>query len=449
MPLSGAFLGRVTEFLGPRYVLSGVDRGPYLVGGRTPEGVVFPGSVEEVAHVLALATEARVSVAPWGGGTKMALGTPPRELGIVLGLSRLNRLVEHEPGDLTATAQAGMPLGTFQAALAEKGQWLSLDPGYADRATLGGVIATNAAGPRRHLYGTARDLVIGITVVTGEGRIVRGGGRVVKNVAGYDLPKLFIGSLGTLGVIVELTVKLRPLPEDDRALWANFPSLEAAADAVRALMTADLIPHSLELLDPHGSDGLSRALGRSMATGASLLVGFDGLAETVAWQLEEAERLCLKGGMTDRGGLAVADQLRAWDFVRHFPRDLFPEAAVAVKVGILPTQIVQFMEQAAGAAGRRQLRAAFSAHASLGIVAGALAALSPSEVRDAVACLREWREVAGGLGGHLVVESAPLAVKEEVAVWDPPGPAFRIMERLKAQLDPAGILNPGRFIGGL
>jgi glycolate oxidase FAD binding subunit len=186
-----------------------------------------------------------------------------------------------------------------------------------------------------------------------------------------------------------------------------------------------------------------------MEDGAALLVGFDGLNDAVAWQLQEADRLCQKAGRLRKEELAGRDQERAWEFVRHFPREVFPEAALAIKVGVLPSQCVQFIEQAAKAAEGRGLRAAFSAHAPLGLILAALAASPSTETRAQVACLSEWRKLAGGLDGHLLVESAPLAIKEEIAVWDPPGPAFRIMERLKAQLDPYGILNPGRFVGSL
>src|SRR3989304_1046329 len=164
----------------------------------------------------------------------MALGSPPAHPGLVLGLRRLSGLLEHEPGDLTATVEAGMTLGTFQAELSRRGQWLSLDPPQAARATLGGILASNASGPRRHLYGTARDLLIGITMVLADGAIVRGGGKVVKNVAGYDLPKLAVGSFGTLGVIVEATVKLRPRPDCDRLLVARFSPLPPAGAGARA-----------------------------------------------------------------------------------------------------------------------------------------------------------------------------------------------------------------------
>ena len=203
--------------------------------------------------MVALAAESGIPLIPWGGGTAATVGTPAATTGIVLGLGRLDRFVEHEPGDLTATVQAGMTFARFQAALRERGQWLSLDPPDADRATVGGVVAANASGPRRHLYGTARDQLIGVTVVTADGALVRGGGKVVKNVAGYDLPKLFVGSFGTLGIIVELTVRLRPVPEAERWVCVRFDRLKDAGAAVRAIMGSDLIPTAVELLDGDAS----------------------------------------------------------------------------------------------------------------------------------------------------------------------------------------------------
>ena len=252
-------IDRLSTLVGASHVLTGVDCSPFAVDGRTPEAVVLPGSKEEVAAVLAVAGEAEIPVTPWGGGTKMGIGSPPARPGLVLSLRRLDRLLEHEPGDLTATAQAGMGLTAFQAALGARGQWLSLDPPYADRATLGGILATSAAGPRRHLYGTARDLLIGLTLVLADGAVVRGGGKVVKNVAGYDLPKLAIGSFGTLGVIVDATFKLRPRPEADRLAVIGFERLKDAGQAARAVMGSDLIPSAVELLDREALGALGGA----------------------------------------------------------------------------------------------------------------------------------------------------------------------------------------------
>ena len=209
-------LDKLRGLVGAPHVLGGVECSPYVLEGRTPEAVVFPGCKEEICAILALAGEEGIPVTPWGGGTKLGIGLPPSRVGLVLGLRRLDRILEHEPGDLTATVEAGITLGALQARLGKRGQWLSLDPACPDRATVGGILASDASGPRRHLYGTARDLLIGLTVVSAEGAIVRGGGKVVKNVAGYDLPKLYIGSFGTLGVLVEATIRLRPRPDEDR-----------------------------------------------------------------------------------------------------------------------------------------------------------------------------------------------------------------------------------------
>ena len=274
---------RLASLVGDRHVLTGVECSPYVLEGRTPEAVVFPGSREEVGGVLVAAAGAGVPVTPWGGGTRISVGMPPARPGIVLSLKRLDRLVEHEPADLTATAEAGMTLAAFQAALGQRGQWLSLDPPNAREGTLGGILASNASGPRRHLYGTARDLLIGLTMVLADGSIVRGGGKVVKNVAGYDLPKLAIGSFGTLGVIVEATVKLRPRPDTDRLVVAWFERVKDAGAGARAIMASDLIPSALELADAEAV----RALALGGREGAALLVGLDGLPEQVAWQSTE------------------------------------------------------------------------------------------------------------------------------------------------------------------
>ena len=184
--------------------------------------------------------------------------TPARP-GLVLSLKRLDRLLEHEPGDLTATAEAGLTFGAFQEALGRRGQWLSLDPPNARQGTLGGILASNASGPRRHLYGTMRDLLIGLTMVLADGSIVRGGGKVVKNVAGYDLPKLAIGSFGTLGVLVEATFKLRPRPDTDRLAVARF---ERVKDAGGGGAGPDGVgPHSLRAR-PRGPGSAARARAR-------------------------------------------------------------------------------------------------------------------------------------------------------------------------------------------
>lgn len=403
---------------------------------------MFPGSLDEVRAVVELASRAGVAVVPWGGGTAAGVGTPAPRVGLVLGLGRLGRLVEHEPGDMTATVEAGMTVAALQTALRARGQWLSLDPPDADRATLGGVVAANASGPRRHLYGTARDLVIGVTVVTGDGAVIRGGGKVVKNVAGYDLPKLFVGSHGTLGVLVDVIVKLRPLPDVERLVAVRFERLKDAGLAVRAVMGSDLVPTALDLLDTEAA----RALGAGApgGGGAMLVVGFDGLVEQVDWQCAELGRLAAPLG----AGRVEALAAQAWNRLPGAALAAVDSPMAAMRLVVLPAQVVEVMEQGAAAARARGLGAAWSAHAGVGVLSAALHAPRARDLEAIAATLQEWRTIARAAGGHATLERAPLAVKTQVPVWDDAGAAGRIMRGIKAQLDSHDILNPGRFVTG-
>lgn len=433
MPL----LDRLRRLVGAAHVRAGVELSPYVVEGCTPEAAVFPGSVEEVAAVVRLAGEAGTPLLAWGGGTAMTVGTPPARAGVVLGLGRLNRLLEHEPGDLTATAECGLTFGALQAALAGRDQWLSLDPADAERATLGGVLATNASGPRRHLYGTPRDLLIGATVVAADGAVVRGGGKVVKNVAGYDLPKLFVGSWGTLGVLVEATVKLRPRAPAERLLAVRFDRLKDAAASARALVSSDLIPNAVELLDAGGAGG--QGLGAS----PTLVVGFDGLPEQVDWQAAELRALVQPLGGHDAAELEPS----AWARLAVGARAAVAAPAAVMAFAVLPALAAELMEQGAAAARQRGLASMWSAHAGVGAVTGVLAPNGDPEATTAA--LDEWRAHARAGGGHATLEWAPLAVKSRVRVWDDPGPAARVMRRIKERLDPGNLLSPGRFVAGI
>jgi glycolate oxidase FAD binding subunit len=437
--VQSALLDKLRALAGQDSIITGVELSRYAIDGRVPECAVFPRSVEDVVAVVQQAAGAGIPVIPWGGGTAAGVGASPAVAGIVLGLARLARLVEHEPGDLTATVQAGMTMAALQEALRARGQWLSLDPPEPDRATVGGVIAANAWGPRRHLYGTARDVLIGLTVVTAAGEVVRGGAKVVKNVAGYDIPKLFVGSHGTLGVIVEATLKLRPLPDDERLLAVCFARLAEAGAAAQALLASDLVPCVVDLLD-----GAAAAALRGAAA-PTLVVGFDGSREQVEWQAAELGRLLGPLG----GGAPAPLDGRIWPRLSSAARDAGTPVAV-MTLSVLPTGVAGTMEEGRRCAEAQGFRSAWSAHAGVGAVIAALysdrEALDPGPV---TAVLRQWRAAAHAGAGHATLIRAPVAVKADVAVWDEPGVAGRIMQRIKAQLDPQNILNPGRFVGGI
>jgi glycolate oxidase FAD binding subunit len=432
-----ALLESLRKTVGSAHVLTGVELSPFVVEGRTPDAAVFPGTIDEVAAVVRDAAAAGAAIFPWGGGTAVALGEPPPRTGLVVGLRRLARLVEHEPGDLTATVEAGLTVDALQAALRARGQWLSLDPPDAARATVGGIVAADASGARRHLYGTVRDVLIGLTVVTAAGAVVRGGGKVVKNVAGYDLPKLFIGSWGTLGIVVEATFKLRPLPDDERLLAVRFDRLKDVGAAARAVLASDLIPNAVEVVDPPAATALG------LTGEPTLVVGFDGLREQVDWQV--AELGTLVGPLGGRDVTVLPST--AWPRLPTLARDAIDAPAAVMTLSVLPSVVADAMEQGAQAARQHGLTSAWAAHAGVGAITAALQA--GRELSTVAAVLAEWRAIAKAAGGHATLVWAPLAVKAHVPVWDDAGPAGRIMQRIKAQLDPGNVLNPGRFVAGI
>ena len=270
---------------------------------------------------------------------------------------------------------------------------------------------------------------------------MHGGGKVVKNVAGYDLPKLYIGSLGTLGILVEATLKLRPRPDEDRLVVAPFARLAEAGAAARAIMASDLIPSALDVVDAEAG----RALGLEAAGGA-LLIGVDGIREQVEWQCEEIARLVEPLGASAPEIRDGAERDLLWRGLGELARAGISDVAAIMRWGVLPTRLPGLMETAAATARRGGLRAALSAHAGVGI---ATAVLAGTDADAVVRALDTWRGMVDAAGGQAVLEWAPLAVKERVAVWDEPGPAFRLMKAIKDRLDPRGILNPGRFVGGI
>jgi glycolate oxidase FAD binding subunit len=278
-------------------------------------------------------------------------------------------------------------------------------------------------------------------VIAADGSLVRGGGKVVKNVAGYDLPKLYIGSFGTLGVLVEATFKLRPRPDVDRLVIARFDRLKNAGLAARAVLGSDLIPSALELADGEAL----RRLGHG--GGAALLVGLDGIAEQVDWEVTELARLLGPLGAGATTVLDAAERDAAWRALAGLGRPGPEHVAAVMKWAVLPTQLADLMETGAAAAQRNGVTAVLTAHAGVGIVTAVL--MGGTDTNTVVATLTEWRALANGVGGHAMVEWAPLAVKERVAVWDAAGPALRLMKGIKERLDPRGILNPGRFVGDI
>jgi glycolate oxidase FAD binding subunit len=389
----------------------------YGIDGRAPALAVRPQSEEQLLEVLRACNARAAAVVPWGGGTHMSLGTPPERYDLAVDLTALGGALEYEPADLTVSVRAGMRLAELQRLLGEHGQWLTLDPPADADATIGGVLAVNASGPGRVVYGTARDLLIGIAVASPEGELIRSGGRVVKNVAGYDLGKLHIGALGTLGIITRASFKVAPLPE-----------------VMRSVAFASADPKALLAI---AGDARRRglALNRLTVTGAvggdwRLLVRLAGGAAAVDGSQRQLEGLAAGTGLS----LAPAEEAD-WQSLPAYGA----ANEVRTRAGVLPSSAGGVMERLAG------LDAGMVAYPTVGIVYGAWPAggVGAQQLLE----LRRYCVEAGR--GALVLEKAPAELRAAVDVWGEPRPDFALMRRLKQQFDPQGILNPGRFVGGV
>ena len=427
------------------------DDDAFLVDGVRPGHLCIPGSVDELSAAVRAASGAGASVVPRGGGTRMTLGFPPSSADLVVQTERLNEIVEYEPADLTVTVQAGMKMADLQARLRAEGQMLALDPAAADRATIGGLIAANASGPLRLLYGTARDLVIGTRVVNADGVISKAGGRVVKNVAGYDLNKLYVGSLGTVGVIVELSFKLHPLPQAQGMLLAAFASATDAAEAIGKLMRSPLGPAAVELLDA----GAASALPGSPPVdenGVLLVVAATGFEKAVQRQLNDVGDLCVSA--SERATVREGDVLDGlWTALRELP-DPSPPGIALLKLAVPPARSAVATTTARDAARDAGFTPSTQAHAGSGVVYLKLQpdAWNPDAIASLTTLVARLRAFVRGEGGSLVLEACPVAAKHGdsgIDPWGDVGSGFPVMRALKENLDRKRTLNPGRFVSRL
>jgi glycolate oxidase FAD binding subunit len=401
------------------------------IDGVVPAWLVRPGSVAEVQACVRAAADAGAALVTRGLGGHVDVGAVPRRLDVVLALDRLDRVLDHQAGDMTVTVEAGCPLARLATTLEGGGQWLPTDPPRSDVTTVGGLVAANLSGPLRASQGRVRDLLIGIRTVGADGALVAGGGRVVKNVAGYDLPKLHVGALGTLGVIVEATFKVRPRPEREEAIVIACRSVGIAAETALALQASPASPFWLEVAGPGG-------LPEGPGDGAAVVVGLAGIAAEV----DDGRRtITASARARGLGVVPVADGAALRERLSAFAVE--PAAAV-LRATMLPTGIADFM--AAVVTRGRESGAALRclAHAASGVVR--VAVPDGAAVPSLVSALRPGLEARGGT---LVVERAQAGVKRQVDVWGDPGPGLDLMRGVKRAFDPAGLFAPGRFVGGI
>ena len=449
---------RLVGLLGPDAVL---PVNGYDVDGLTPQAVARPADRLQVAEVLRWASAEKLSVLPRGGGTRTGLGNVPRWADLVLDLGGLDRLLDYQPADMTATVEAGMTLASLREHLAPGGEFVPLESALPSRSTVGGTLSVGTGGPLTYAYGMPREWLIGIGVLSAQGVATKSGGKVVKNVTGYDLNKLYAGSLGTLGVIVEASFKLLPIDSEAGALLASFPSLSSSLLAGRKLLASPAAPMGCHSV----TSGVSRLLEDSVhAPSSDLGLGeeetaltfafYSGRAKVTVRKLEEAAALLLAEGANAVQRIQGSASIELLRWFTDAPSEISSGSALVMKVSV-----------ESRSSGRT------SAECGEIIVSGA----NPEQMADPgfgsirlfwprnsdgpmdsqeheqpfLDAVHQTRQIAHRYGGTAVVEQCPLPVKGRIDVWGDPPDSLAVMRSIKEKFDPGGILNPGRFLGGI
>ncbi len=424
----------------------------HAIDGGQPSVVVRPDTVEQAAEAVAWAGRERLAVVPWGQGTQMHVGAPPQRYDIALALSGLNRVLEYDAANLTLIAEAGTPLRDVYRLTVPERQFLPL--GYpGTQASLGGLLVTNTSGFKRARYGGMRDLVLGVRVALPDGSLVQFGGRVVKNVAGYDMNKLYVGSYGAFGVVLATSYRLAALPEDDRLLAAVFPTLAQAAEAAAAVQSSLLNPAAAMLLDDHAAQTMGLPLNVQPGQ-VVLLFNFDGLHEAVERELRESENACQRSGTTETAQLSGEALLGVWEQLDQWqtmPGASGSQEAVQLRlrIGALPSRLTAAVETL-DAAQTFGLQGAFWYADYVHGQVFACLYIDPQETVERVApWLIELRARARDWHGYCQVTAAPARLRQQLDLWGETSGTVALHRRYKDQFDPHAVLNPGRYIASL
>lgn len=409
--------------------------------GNDAGQIVYPESEDEIVEVMKFASRTGKTVIPVGGNTKKGFGGTAERADILLSLERLQGITEHRVGDLTVSVKAGTTIARLAAQLAESGQKIPLDPFWPAKATIGGVIAANDSGPKRLKYGSARDSVIGLRVVYPNGKVIRTGGKVVKNVAGYDMNKLFIGSMGTLGVISEITLKLRPIPRAETIIpifFSSVQTLHAVRTFIGEVVDSSLEPAMLEFLNP----GLSEYLfGKKQH---AVIISFEGTESAVADQ--EKRLFNMLPPEAELGKLSseeARDMMQTW---MNRPPAGEETDWIALKTGTKNLDVITVVT-AATALGEEE-GVTVEAHGGAGVGLTRIYLHSHHDSR-LLSFAEKLRRKVEDRGGYLIATHMPLALRRTFSVWGRKPAYFRLLEGIKKSVDSQFTLNPGRFVGGL
>lgn len=444
---------RLADFVGAGRVLTDpAVLGAYEIDGRRPSAALLPGTVAEIAEILRFASAERLAVVPVGGKTHLHIGMPPRKYDLALDVSAMNRILAYEPRDLTLGAEPGITCADLDHTLREKGQFLPIAPPFAEHATLGGIVAVGVDTPFRYAHGTVRDSLLGIEFVTGEGIVSKSGGRVVKNVTGYDIHKLLIGSLGTLAVISRLNFRTFPLPPAERMFVASFADPLGAFSFCRAITKSPLQTRVLDLIDPRAAKLFADRSTSFVSQDSWLAIVEAGGHEAV---LERHARDLAAMSQDAHAVEFIALDAAQRDHLFHSLCAFSPiafrgsSATLIFRIAALPSAMLALLRETRKLTDRHALDCAILVRA-LGVVYIAL--LPPADAKpnpEVLSCSHELMDLCIRSGAAPMIERCPPEIKDALSVWPPPGKEHKIANRLKQVFDPHGTLSPGRFRGGI
>ncbi|MFZ0461355.1 MAG: FAD-binding oxidoreductase [Candidatus Acidiferrales bacterium] len=454
---------RVTDIVGAANAMNDPrELAQYEVDGVRPTAAARPGTAQEVAELVKFAAAEKLAIIPTGARTKLGIGMPPARYDLAIDMTRLDHVISYDPGDLTLSIEPGVPLARLADILAEHKQFLPLAVPFYDRATVGGTLASGVDSPLRQAYGTARDFVLGMEFVSGDGALTKSGGRVVKNVSGYDLHKLMLGAIGSLGIITRVNFKTFPRPTSTRGFFAAFGALGPALDLRQRIARSKLSPLTLDLLSPGTADLFSSATAAHIvpepidanlpAPGYwTISSGYWGNAQLLARYERDLRQ------MAADCGAAHIDVIHANQIPGQFGRK---REFISIVAALLPAALVLKLSVRAS-----QLN---DAHSNVRNIAESVAldfatltngasviylALLPRDGTGAnYSCKQAIEQISSAiaaLGGHASVILCPLELKREINIWGAPREDFPLMQRVKCAFDPHNIFAPGRFVGGL
>lgn len=411
----------------------------FSVDGHIPEIVMFPKTAEQICQIMMLAKKENKKVIIQGYGNQKYFGGKVQPFDIVISTSRLNNIIDYDYNNFTITVASGIRLCDLQTELKKHNQFLPLDPFGREKSTIGGIVATNASGPRRFLYGTCRDLILGMRYVLPDGTYAKSGGKTMKNVAGYDLTKFFIGSMGTLGVIVHVTFKLYPLPKYNKTIEINFTELGSCNKFIDKMLASKLVFSSIDLLNNEAMKKIKRTTTNSKTF--SLLIRFEGDRKAIDYSVEQLTKHVKS---SNASGIDLLNE-EHW---QQFPQsELFFSTSknkVSIKVCLPLAKIAEGIELIDS---YDNISVTIICHAGNGIIYASFAMEIKSP--EIGMMINELRLKIKDLGGNLTVQAIPFQFKNEVIIWETSEPELVMMRKIKSQFDPYQIIAKGRFIGGI